>query len=165
MQATNPHFLLFAAATRRRCQVGRWRFVLKPLGAGRRLVAADLEPYTDRNRLELLAVVRGLEALDQPSTVTLLTRSRYVRRGIRHDLQHWRDAGWRWECFGRQVPIRDLDLWLRLDRALVFHRLECVGWHWQTIRADDRRRRLADWGQEVLAAMTSVGRPALSQSA
>lgn len=126
MQPTSPHFLLFAAATRHACQLGRWRFVLAPIGAGQRMVAADCEPDMDRNRLELLAVVRGLEALEQPSHVTLLTRSRYVRRGIGHDLCHWREANWRWESFGKLVPIRDLDLWQRVNRTLAFHEIECL---------------------------------------
>ena len=133
MRATSPNYLLFAAAAARSCQPGYWRFVLEPIGAGQRLVADDVEPNTDRNRLELLAVVRGLEALQQPSQVRLLTRSRYVRRGIRHGLCQWRDADWLWESFGRLVPIRDLDLWQRVDRALGFHQVECLRWQWDEV--------------------------------
>jgi ribonuclease HI len=107
--------------------------VLAPIGAGQRLVAANVEPDMNRNRLELLAVVRGLEALEQPSQVTLLTRSRYVRRGIAEELCHWREANWRWERFGKLVSIRDLDLWQRVDRALEFHEVECLRWQWDEV--------------------------------
>jgi hypothetical protein len=99
--------------------------VLQPLGGDEFLVAHDVEPGTCGNRLELLAVVRGLEALDQPSRVTLVTCSRYVNRGIRRGLSHWRERKWRWERFGQLVPIRDQDLWQRVDRAMQFHQVEC----------------------------------------
>lgn len=92
-------------------------------------MAADAEPGARQSRLELLAVVRGLEALDQPSRVTLLTDSRYVSQGIRRSLSQWRARRWRWERFGKLVPIRDHDLWRRVDRALEFHDVECCAWH------------------------------------
>jgi ribonuclease HI len=207
MPFANPRYLLFAAGAGRSCQPHCWRFLLEPAGEGQRLAASDVEHGIDRNRLELLAVVRGLEALEQPSEVTLLTGSRYVRRGLRYDLGHWREANWRWESFGRQVPIRDHDLWKRVDQALGIHRLHSVRWQldesehesgeWMPAasvaaadcRAADRqsidraaavaarlrprhrefrrprRPRVTSWGQGVLAAMTALGRPALSRTA
>ena len=74
-----------------------------------------------RERLDLLAVVRGLEALDQPSRVTLVTASGYVHRGLRFGLPAWRQNGWQWERYGQMVPIKNRDLWQRVDRALEFH--------------------------------------------
>ena len=61
--------------------------------------------------------------------MTLLTANRFVRRGIRRDLCQWRERDWRWERFGQLVPIRDLDLWQRVDRALAIHQVECLAWH------------------------------------
>ncbi len=129
MPLQGPHFLLYAEAPTRGCLQPRWRFVLQSLGGDERLTAADTEVETRPSRLELLAVVRGLEALDQPSRVTLITRSRYVRRGLRRELNHWREGRWRWERFGKFVPIRDHDLWQRVDRALEFHHVECCALH------------------------------------
>jgi ribonuclease HI len=57
-----------------------------------------------------------------------LTRSRYVRRGIRRELSHWRERRWHWERFGNVVPIRDCDLWQRVDRALQYHQVKCCAW-------------------------------------
>lgn len=128
MQATQPHFLLYSEGAIDDSQGPRWKFVLQSVGAEENFSAADTEHETRASRLELLAVVRGLEALDQPSRVTLLTRSRYVRRGIRRELNHWRDRRWRWERFGKLVPIRDHDLWQRIDRALQYHQVECCAW-------------------------------------
>jgi ribonuclease HI len=126
--ARRPHYLLYVEASGVNCGVPRWKFVLQMVGSDDQFSAGDVEYDSRIGRLELLAVVRGLEALDQPSRVTLVTRSRYVARGIRRELGHWRDRRWRWERFGQLVPIRDHDLWQRIDRALVFHEVACVGW-------------------------------------
>jgi ribonuclease HI len=128
MHAPLPHFLLFSEGAIEAGRKARWTFVLQAVGAEEHFSAADTEHETRASRLELLAVVRGLEALGQPSRVTLLTRSRYVRRGIRRELNHWRDRRWRWERFGKLVPIRDHDLWQRVDRALQYHQVECCAW-------------------------------------
>lgn len=121
-----PHFLLFSEAQGKNAQ-GQWRFVLQAADGSAVLEAADAEPGMPGERLELLAVVRGLEALDQPSRVTLFSPSRYVNRGIAYGLDEWRRNGWTWECFGEMVPVKNRDLWQRLDRALGFHRMEFRG--------------------------------------
>ena len=81
MSAPQPHFLLFSTAEQENKQ-GQWKFVLQAADGSATLEAEDSEPEIHGERLELLAVVRGLEALDQPSHVTLMTSSRYVNRGI-----------------------------------------------------------------------------------
>ena len=70
----------------------------------------------------------GLEALDQPSCVTLVTPSRYVKRGINYGLPEWGRNGWKWEHFGEMVPVKNRDLWQRLDRALKIHRIQGTAW-------------------------------------
>jgi ribonuclease HI len=127
MQATTPHYLLYSETSF--CgSTPLWKFVLQPVGRGEQFSASDFEAEISGSRLELLAVVRGLEALEGPARVTLLTRSRYVRRGIRREMAQWRERGWLWERFGQLVPIRDCDLWQRLDRALAIHQVDCWGW-------------------------------------
>ena len=130
MTTTRPHYLLFSLTVVRKgvhslTPTRYWRFVLEGLDGGDRMVAEDAEPHTSAGRLELLAVVRGLEALDEPSRVTLVTPSHYVSRGLRHGLNQWRRDRWRWERFGRWVPVRDHDLWRRVDRALQIHDVSC----------------------------------------
>jgi hypothetical protein len=128
MQAPAPHYLLLTDSIVRTCQSQEWRFVLQATSGGERVVASDTEGEADGVRLALLAVVRGLEALDGPSRVTLVVANRTVRRGIRRDLAQWRERGWQWERFGQMVPIRDLDLWQRVDRALAIHQVDCFAW-------------------------------------
>jgi ribonuclease HI len=136
MRNQSPHFLLFSETRcqrtgRRRSEdsiSGQWRFVLESVDGQTKLEAADEELAGDASRLELLAVVRGLEALDQPSRVTLVTSSRYVTRGLRFGLQQWRDNDWNWERFGEMTRVKNWDLWQRIDRALKYHDLECRSW-------------------------------------
>lgn len=126
--ASTPHFLLCTDASYDGQGAARWKFVLQAVGSDDQFSAGDGEFEICPGRLELLAVVRGLEALDQPSRVTLITRSAYVARGIRRGMALWRDRQWRWERFGQLVPIRDQDLWRRVDRALQIHTVTCLGW-------------------------------------
>lgn len=127
MSVKAPHFLLFSDAARKADQ-GHWRFVLEATDGSERFSAADDEPEIQGERLELLAVVRGLEALPRPARVTLVTPSEYVNRGLAYGLDDWRSNGWQWEHFGEMVPVKNRDLWQRIDRILQFHELECWTW-------------------------------------
>lgn len=127
MTATAPRFLLFSQ-TNCHGTVGQWRILLTSADGEKRLIAGDHEPEDRGERLELLAVVRGLEALEQPSQVTLMSGSRYVSNGLTYGLADWRENGWRWERDGRLVPVKNRDLWQRIDRALEFHEVECRTW-------------------------------------
>jgi ribonuclease HI len=133
MSVPAPHFLLFSETSRYSAERARrsrpqWRFVLESVEGDARLEAADEEPNVRGDRLDLLAVVRGLEALDQPSRVTLVTPSQYVSRGLRSGLDQWRETGWQWERFGEMTPITNGDLWRRVDRALHYHKVEVRTW-------------------------------------
>ena len=137
MPTPSPHYLLFSESRRDHAQcnpsVAQWRFVLEAVDGSSKMEVQDKEPQlVSGERLDLLAVVRGLEALDQPSRVTLVTPSRYVSRGFRHGLQDWRENGFQWERFGQMAPIKNGDLWKRIDRALRFHQVECRTWRFDT---------------------------------
>ncbi|MCE9603968.1 MAG: hypothetical protein K8U03_03600 [Planctomycetia bacterium] len=123
MASAQPHFFL-------RCEAqvegkrGEWNFALTAADGSAELTACDEELDVSSERLELLAVVRALEALDQPSIVTMTSGARTVRRAVAEGLDEWRRNGWMWECYGEMAPIKNRDLWQRLDRALCFHKLE-----------------------------------------
>jgi ribonuclease HI len=168
MSAPTPHFLLFSASEpgEARDSAGDWRFVLEAIDGSAKIEVADSEPEIRGERLELLAVVRGLEALEQPSRVTLLTPSRYVSRGLSYGLNDWRENDWQWERHGAMVPVKNHDLWQRVDRALEFHRVECRQWrldagHEQAAASDSRRNGASlmriDAGEVGSAAKASDG--------
>lgn len=124
----SPHFFLRCESSQLAADGpagGRWRFVLEPVEGGERFEAADDEPLAQGERLELLAAVRGLESLDQPSRVTLSTASRFVYHGVVQGLNAWRASGFQWECYGELVPIKHCDLWRRMAHALSIHQVEC----------------------------------------
>lgn len=124
MNASTPHYLLYSEASRTP-ECGRWRFVLQAADGSDEFEAADVEPDVRGERLGLLTVVRALESLDQPSQVTVVGCCPYVRQGMEYGLPEWRGNGWRWEFYGEMVPVKNCDLWQRLDRVMRFHQVDC----------------------------------------
>lgn len=82
------------------------------------------ETLTTNNRMELTAAIMALEALTRPCAVDLHTDSQYVRNGITQWLSGWKARGWRTAA---RDPVKNEDLWRRLDAAAARHR---VNWHW-----------------------------------
>lgn len=82
------------------------------------------EADTTNNRMELMAVIQALETLKRPSQVRVTTDSQYVKQGITAWMVRWKRNGWR--TVDRK-PVRNRDLWERLDQAVSRHQLE---WRW-----------------------------------
>ena len=82
------------------------------------------EAHTTNNRMELLAAIKGLEALKRPTRVSLTTDSQYVKNGITQWISGWKAKGWK--TAGRQ-PVKNRDLWETLDELTQKHSVE---WHW-----------------------------------
>ena len=101
---------------------GGWAALLKRGERSRELCGA--EPLTTNNRMELTAVIRALEALHRPVRARVYTDSEYVRRGITEWLEAWKARGWR---TAERTPVKNQDLWQRLDELARGHTLE---WHW-----------------------------------
>lgn len=101
---------------------GIWCFNLESLSGQTLLEAAD-EDEGDLNRLSLLAAVRGLEAIDGASAVSLVSNNRYLIRSLDQSLPRWRENDFVWEHFGRRVPVQNADLWRRIDRTLAIHQV------------------------------------------
>ncbi len=115
-------FLLVCEAIPASDTVGSWHFCLET-PEGETVLDIREKELADPNRLALLAVVRGLEAIEGNGWVTLVSTSRYVIRGLRDSLHRWRENGFVWEQFGRIAPIQNADLWRRVDHALGFHQV------------------------------------------
>jgi iron complex transport system ATP-binding protein len=82
------------------------------------------EPVTTNNRMELLAVIEALQSFTQPVTARVYTDSQYVQKGISQWIHDWKRRGWK--TAGRE-PVKNEDLWRRLDALAAGHTLE---WHW-----------------------------------
>ena len=116
-------YLLVCEAFSTSLAEGHWRFSLES-ASGEAVMEAEDDECGDLNRLTLLAAIRGLEAIDGPASVTLLSNNRYLIRSLSDSLPRWRMNGFAWEQFGRRVDVQHADLWRRIDRALGIHRVE-----------------------------------------
>ncbi len=116
-------YLLVCEATASSMSEGTWRFSLESSDGQPVFDAGDTD-LGDLNRLTLLAAVRGLESIDGPSSVTLLSHNRYLVRSLSDSLPRWRENNFVWEHFGRRIDVQHADLWRRVDRALFIHRVE-----------------------------------------
>jgi ribonuclease HI len=100
---------------------GGWAFILRHEGTGNELERSGAEAETTNNRMELLAVIRGLEALKKPCRVELATDSVYVGKGISEWLPKWKANGWRRREGKALKPVKNEELWRRLDELLARH--------------------------------------------
>ena len=82
------------------------------------------EPSTTNNRMELTAVVKGLETLKRPCLVELFTDSVYVGKGMTEWMPKWKANGWKRKEKGSLKPVKNEDLWRQLDEQLQKHRVK-----------------------------------------
>ena len=82
------------------------------------------EPLTTNNRMELMAVIMGLHALKQASTVNIYTDSKYVLQGMTEWIIGWKKRNWR---NSKNEPVKNVDLWKILDSSVALHQ---VKWFW-----------------------------------
>jgi ribonuclease HI len=101
---------------------GGWGVLLRFRGTDEELSGG--EAATTNNRMELMAAICALEALDRPSRVRVHTDSTYVKNGITEWIGRWKKNGWRTAA---RKPVANVDLWQRLEAALGEHE---VSWHW-----------------------------------
>ena len=101
---------------------GGWAALLR-FGETEKLINGA-EPQTTNNRMELMAAIAGLQALQRASRVELTTDSQYVRQGITQWIHGWKKNGWKTAA---KKPVKNQDLWQQLDAAMAAHEVQ---WHW-----------------------------------
>ncbi len=102
--------------------IGGWGALMQYGGQTRRLSGGV--KLTTNNRMELLAVIRALEALTRPCKVRVHTDSKYVQKGISEWIHSWKKQDWR--TSGRK-QVKNNDLWKQLDQLAQQHLIE---WFW-----------------------------------
>ena len=115
---------------------GGWGVVLR-MGQTEKELSGG-ETHTTNNRMELMAAIRGLEALKRPCRVTLSTDSRYVMDGLTKWIHGWLRNGWR---TADKKPVKNADLWQELLAAAKPHRVE---WVWVKGHAGHPENERAD---------------------
>ena len=96
------------------------------------------EAHTTNNRMELLAVIRALESVKRAVPLIIHTDSQYVQKGISEWLPGWKRRGWR---TADKKPVKNLDLWQRLDELASQHQIE---WRWVRGHSGDVGNERAD---------------------
>jgi ribonuclease HI len=115
---------------------GGWGVVMRWQGTEKELYGFD--PVTTNNRMELMAAIQALEALQRPTTVSLHTDSKYLLDGITKWIPNWQRNGWK---TANKKPVKNDDLWRRLTEAMRPHD---VSWVWVKGHAGDPGNERAD---------------------
>ncbi|MFW2374439.1 MAG: ribonuclease HI [Gammaproteobacteria bacterium] len=101
---------------------GGWGVLMRFKGNEKELYGGEQD--TTNNRMELMAAIMGLESLSRDCQVQLYTDSKYVMQGITEWIHNWKIKGWK---TANKKPVKNADLWQRLDRAREQHQVQ---WHW-----------------------------------
>ncbi len=116
---------------------GGWGALLRyHEGPEKELLGAEME--TTNNRMELMAAIMGLEALEDPCKISLTTDSKYVKDGITEWLANWKRRGWK---TANKKPVKNIDLWQRLDAVVSQHQ---VTWEWVKGHSGHEENEIAD---------------------
>lgn len=115
---------------------GGWGALLRYQGKEKHLYGAEAQ--TTNNRMELMAAIMALEELTRGCKVRLTTDSQYVMKGITEWLANWRRRGWK---TADKKPVKNADLWQRLDAACQRHQVE---WTWVRGHNGHPENELAD---------------------
>ena len=139
MASDQPHFQLHTdGACSGNPGPGGWAFILVDEATSQEIVQSGAEPDTTNNRMELLAVIRGLEALSEPSKEDLYSDSQYVINGITKWMDGWKAKGWN---RGKSGRVLNLESWLRIDELRSIH---TISGHWVRGHADHELNNRCD---------------------
>ena len=127
---------------------GGWGVLLRYGETEKEMYGGEAE--TTNNRMELMAAIQALENLTRECKVVLTTDSEYVRKGITEWMENWKKRGWK---TASKQPVKNKDLWQRLDKAATQHQVE---WHWVRGHTghpeNERADQLANKGIDELLA-------------
>jgi ribonuclease HI len=120
---------------------GGWGVLLRAMEGETVLKEREMkggEAVTTNNRMELMAAIAALEALERPSAVTIVTDSAYVKNGVTGWIHGWKRNGWKTSA---KKPVKNAELWRRLDAAQTRHD---VTWEWVRGHAGHPENERAD---------------------
>jgi len=115
---------------------GGWGVLLRFGEHEKSLYGGEVE--TTNNRMELMAAIKGLQAIKGPSKIVLTTDSKYVMQGITEWIVNWKKRGWK---TANKKPVKNVDLWQSLDAEIQAHNIE---WKWVKGHSGHRENEIAD---------------------
>ena len=121
---------------------GGWAFILRHIASGKEMESSEGETETTNNRMELTAVIRGLEQLKNSCRVALYSDSTYVGKGLSEWMPKWKSNGWRRREGKSWKPVANEDLWRELDQLagqheVTFHHVRGHSGHPENERCDE----------------------------
>ncbi len=115
---------------------GGWAAILRYRDAEKRISGGAA--MTTNNRMEMTAAIEALEVLKRPCKVRITTDSQYLKNGITGWIRNWKRRGW---MTSQNTPVKNADLWRRLDEATTRHE---VKWHWVKGHNNFRENEMVD---------------------
>ena len=115
---------------------GGWGALLRYGDNERELCGGEHE--TTNNRMELMAVIEGLSALQRPCEVKVTSDSTYVLKGIQEWMPNWKKRGWK---TASKKPVKNVDLWQQLDQLVELHSID---WCWVKGHSGHAENEIAD---------------------
>ena len=115
---------------------GGWGVLLRYGDNERTLCGGEHE--TTNNRMELMAVIKGLGALQRPCEVRVTSDSTYVLKGIQEWMPNWKKKGWK---TASKKPVKNVDLWQQLDQLVEMHSID---WQWVKGHSGHAENEIAD---------------------
>ena len=115
---------------------GGWAAILRWRDNEREIVGHEVD--TTNNRMELMAAIKGLNAVTRAMPIDLHTDSRYVMNGVQEWMPRWKANGWK---TASKKPVANQDLWQQLDEAVSRHHIR---WHWVKGHAGDELNERCD---------------------
>ncbi|TWT31648.1 ribonuclease HI [Blastopirellula retiformator] len=103
---------------------GGWAFILRHLASNKEMEGSGGEEVSTNNRMELQAVIEGLGTLTRPCRVELFTDSVYVGKGMTEWMPKWKQNNWRRKEGKSWKPVKNEELWRRLDELLLTHQVK-----------------------------------------
>ena len=137
MTAKRPHVVIYTdGACSGNPGPGGWGAIL--MSGPHRKELSGGEAQSTNNRMEIMAAIGALEALNRPAAIELTTDSVYLRDGITKWIHGWKRNGWH---TADKKPVKNADLWQRLDAARQRHTIE---WKWTKGHAGHPENERAD---------------------
>ena len=121
---------------------GGWAYILRHLGTGKNKEASGADLTTTNNQMELMAVIQGLQTLQRPTVVKVVTDSSYVEKGLSEWMHRWKNNHWRRKTSSGYKAVKNVEFWQELDRldrlhTIVLERVKGHAGHPENERCDE----------------------------
>jgi len=102
---------------------GGWAFILRHVTTGKTMEKTGATLQTTNNQMELQALIEGLQSLQRPTRVHVVTDSTYLKQGLTEWIQNWKRRGWKRKTSNGLKPVKNVEQWKQLDELTQIHQL------------------------------------------